>query len=206
MNPLGQRKYFVRGFMSLNLILASTSRYRQALLKKLAIAFEALPPAIDEEREKDPSLSPLKLAEHLAELKARSLAGPGKLVLGGDQLVSFEGRILGKPGTQDRAIETLISMAGKTHELITAICLAKPDGSVLKHTDVTRLTFKNLTREQVEKIVKLDDPVDCAGAYKIEEHGIALVEKIESADFTAIQGLPLVALSKMLKECGLETP
>lgn len=192
--------------MTPRLVLASTSRYRQELLRKLAIPFEALPPAIDEEQEKDPTLTPRRLAEHLAELKARSLAAPDRLVLGGDQLVSFEGRILGKPGTAERAIDQLLSMSGKTHELITAICLVKPDGTTLQHTDITRLTFKTLKPEQIAKIVALDNPVDCAGAYKIEAHGIALVERIVSDDFTAIQGVPLLALARMLSQCGLETP
>lgn len=192
--------------MNPQFVLASTSRYREELLLRLAVPFRALKPGVDEEKEKDPRLTPRELAEKLAELKARSLAAPDRLVLGGDQLVSFEGRILGKPGTPAKAVEQLTALSGKTHELITAICLIKPDGSALRHTDVARIRFKPLTREQIVKVVELDDPVDCAGAYKFEKHGIALVEELQAADFTAIQGLPLIALSRMLKECGLQTP
>lgn len=187
------------------LILASTSPYRRELLERLGVPFETRKPLIDEEKEKDPSLSPRALAEHLAFLKAKSLKGPGLCVIGGDQLVAFEGQILGKPGTREKAIAQLMMMAGKQHELVTAICLFDGDRAI-PHTDLTRITFKKLTREQIEKIVDLDQPFDCAGSYKIEKHGIALVEKIETEDFTAIQGLPLLALSRMLESCGRKTP
>lgn len=186
------------------LLLASTSIYRRDLLQKLGIPFVTAAPLIDEEKEKDPRLAPRALAEHLAELKTRSLANPKHLVLGGDQLVSFEGKILGKPGTKKRAVEMLMAMSGKTHELITAICLLKHDGTLLKHVDHTIIRFKTLTPAQIERCVDRDNPVDCAGSYKMESFGIALVEELQTQDFTAIQGLPLIALSRMLKECGIE--
>lgn len=188
--------------MKKQLILASTSKYRQELLQRLALPFVAQAPLIDEEKEKDPSLSPRALAEKLALLKAQSLQGTGKVVIGGDQLVSFEGQIIGKAHTPERAVEQLLAMQGKTHELITAICVFD-DEKVIPYTDITRLHMKKLTRSQAEHYVHLDNPVDCAGSYKIEKHGIQLFEKIESEDFTAIQGLPLIALSKILENCGL---
>lgn len=184
------------------LILASTSKYRQELLSRLAYTFTAQAPLIDEEKEKDPSLSPLALAEKLAQLKAGSLKSAGKVVIGGDQLVSFEGRIIGKAHTPERAVEQLLSMQGKTHELITAICVY--DGEkMIPYTDITRMHMKKLSREKIEHYVSLDNPIDCAGSYKIEKHGIMLFEKIESQDFTAIQGLPLIELSKILENAGL---
>ncbi|MBX3040126.1 MAG: septum formation protein Maf [Bdellovibrionaceae bacterium] len=187
------------------LILGSTSPYRRELLERLGISFETRKPLIDEEAEKDPSLSPEELARHLAFKKAESLLTPGCVIIGGDQLVSFEGQILGKPGHREKAIEQLLAMNGKAHDLLTAICVL--DGNqILHHLDSTRIHFKKLERSQIEKVVDLDEPFDCAGAYKIEKHGIALVEKIESEDFTAIQGLPLLALSRMLKACSLDTP
>lgn len=189
----------------MRLILASTSPYRRELLQRLAIPFETAKPLIDEEKEKDPRLSPLQLAEHLALLKAKSLLAADAVVLGGDQLVSFEGRILGKPGTAENAFQQLRSMSGKTHELVTAICLVRGT-EMQKHTDLTRIRFKTLSDEQIRRVVALDNPLDCAGAYKIEAHGIALVENIETTDFTAIQGLPLIALSRMLKTWQIDTP
>lgn len=184
------------------LILASTSKYRQELLSRLAYKFTAQAPVIDEEKEKDPALSPQALAEKLALLKAASLKGTDRVVIGGDQLVSFEGRIIGKSHTAEKAVEQLMSMQGKTHELITAICVFNGD-AVIPYTDITRMHMKKLSREQVERYVQLDMPTDCAGSYKIEKHGIMLFDKIESQDFTAIQGLPLIELSKILDNQGL---
>lgn len=184
------------------LILASTSKYRQELLSRLAYSFTAQAPLIDEDKEKDPSLPPKALAEKLARLKAASLKGPDRVVIGGDQLVSFEGRILGKSHTSEKAVEQLLSMQGKVHELITAICVFNGD-EMTAYTDITRMHMKKLTRAQIERYVQLDMPTDCAGSYKIEKHGIMLFDKIESEDFTAIQGLPLIALSKILENQGL---
>lgn len=187
------------------LVLASTSKYRQALLQQLGLPFEAHKPLIDEDAEKDPTLSPQKLAEKLALLKAQSLARPGSVVLGGDQLVAHRGKILGKPHTRERAIEQLLEMQGSPHELITALCVFDEDRAI-PYTDITRLHMKPLTRSQIERYVDLDQPLDCAGAYKIEKHGMMLFEKIESEDFSAIQGLPLLALSRILKDSGYSIP
>jgi septum formation protein len=184
------------------LILASTSKYRQELMARLARPFTATPPLIDEDKEKDPTLAPKELAEKLARLKAQSLAQAGQVVIGGDQLVAFEGKILGKAHSPERAAEQLRQMQGKTHELITAICVF--DGhTAIPYTDITRMHIKKLTTEQIERYIALDNPVDCAGSYKIEKHGILLFEQIESQDFTAIQGLPLIALNKILDNLGL---
>lgn len=184
------------------LILASTSKYRQELLARLAYRFIAQPPLIDEENEKDPTLTPRALAEHLAFKKAESLNQPNNVVIGGDQLIAFEGRILGKAHTSENAVEQLRSMQGKKHELITAICVF--DGlQAHLHTDITTMTMKSLSLAQIERYVKRDQATDCAGSYKIEKHGIMLFDKIESQDFTAIQGLPLIALNKILQSCDL---
>lgn len=187
------------------LVLASTSKYRQELLKQLGLPFEAQKPLIDEEAEKDPSLNPQKLAEKLAFLKAQSLKAPGTIVLGGDQLVAHRGKILGKPHTRERAIEQLLEMQDSKHELITAICVFDGDKAI-PYTDITTLHMKPLTRVQVERYVDLDQPLDCAGAYKIEKHGMMLFDKIESEDFSAIQGLPLLRLAKILKDSGISIP
>ena len=184
------------------LILASTSKYRYELLSRLAYKFTATAPRVDEEKEKDLRLAPQALAEKLARVKAESLKGPGKVVIGGDQLLSFEGRILGKSHTPEKAVTELMSLQGKTHELITAICVFDGDKEYT-HTDITRMTMKKRTREQIERYVQLDEPMDCAGSYKAERHGIMLFDKIETEDFTAIQGLPLIALSKILENLSL---
>lgn len=181
------------------LILASTSPYRQELLKKLSYPFVAMKPLIDEEKEKDPSLSPLALAQKLARLKALSLRGPQRVVIGGDQLVSFEGRILGKSHTPEKAVEQLWSMQGKTHELVTSVALIT-ETDVIEFTNITQLSMRRLSRAQLERYVAQDNPIDCAGSYKIELHGIQLFEEIKTSDFTAIQGLPLIELNKHLEK------
>jgi len=188
-----------------NLILASTSKYRQAQLRQLGLQFQTRKPLIDEENEKDPSLSPQVIAAKLAFLKAQSLKSSGSVVIGGDQMVVHRGMILGKPHSREGAIQQLQSLQGQTHELITAICVFDGENA-LPHTDITKLTMKALTLEQIERYVDLDQPVDCAGSYKIELHGVMLFEKIDSEDFSAIQGLPLLALSKILKACGFRIP
>lgn len=188
-----------------NLILGSTSVYRKALLQQLGLPFQAMKPLFDEETFKASDLAPRDLAEALAFHKAESLKATDRIVIGGDQLVAHQGQILGKPHAREKAIAQLLSMQGQTHELITAICVF--DGEAcMRHTDITRLSMKTLSREQIERYVDLDTPFDCAGSYKIEKHGLMLFDKIESQDFSAIQGLPLLALSQILNKSGFSIP
>lgn len=186
------------------IVLASASKYRQELLARLGLPFVSEAPRIDEEKEKDPSLAPQALAEHLALLKAQSLLHPERVVIGGDQLVALGSEILGKAHTVEKACAQLEKMQARTHELVTAVCVIAED-RILPFTNITRLTMKALSRAQIEAYVNLDRPLDCAGSYKIENHGIALFEKIETDDFTAIQGLPLIQLSKVLHNLGYRT-
>lgn len=189
------------------LILASTSRYRRAQLERLGVPFAAIPPAIDEEAEKDPRLSPAELAIHLALKKAHSLRAshPEATIIGSDQLVAEGARILGKPGTAEAAVEQLLSLAGRTHLLLTAMVVADPSGDHL-HLDETRLTLRSLDRAAITRYVARDQPLDCAGAYKIEAAGIGLFERIETQDPSAIEGLPLLALVRRLSALGFAIP
>lgn len=185
-----------------HLVLGSTSKYRKELLERLAIPFTAMAPTINEDEHKDLSLSPQALAEKLAFLKAQSLKASDRVVIGGDQLVSLDGEILGKAGTVPKAIEQLQKMRGKTHQLITSICIFDGDQYEI-HTNVTDLEMKNLSDDEIINYIELDNPLDCAGTYKIELHGIKLFNKIKTDDFTAIQGLPLIKLNQMLERKGL---
>ena len=126
------------------------------------------------------------------------------MVIGSDQVQAFEGASFGKPGSAELAAERLLAMAGKEHQLITAVCVARGDERV-EFADVTRLFLRKLTPGQAERYVTLDDSAQVAGAYKLERRGIALFDRIESADFTAIVGLPLLRLSRVLEELGLPT-
>ena len=190
------------------LVLASTSVYRRELVARLGVSCRAVAPSCDEEALKDPRLAPAELALHLAREKARSVAGawPEAHVLGSDQLVEVEGQILGKPGTAERALEQLLRLSGRAHRLITAYALLCPGGAVVEHVDVHVLHMRALTRDALQRYVHADQPFDCAGSYKIEARGITLVERIEGADFTAIMGLPLVALTSALRAQGFTLP
>lgn len=187
-----------------HLILGSTSPYRKELLAKLQIPFSVSKPLIDEEKEKDPRLTPLELAQHLAKLKAQSLRQDQALIIGGDQLVELDQKIFGKPHTAEGAQKQLQMMQGQTHHLITAVHLAAPERDYA-FVNITKLKMKSLSPEQIQKYILLDSPFDCAGSYKIEKNGLALMESIETSDFSAIQGLPLLELSQALTQFGIHS-
>ncbi len=189
------------------LILASTSPYRRSLLERLGIPFRAVAPPFDESTLAGSGLAPRDLAETLARRKAESVreAEPDAVVIGCDQLVSLGGRIFGKPGDAERAADQLAAMSGRVHELITAMVVIAPERR-FAHTDVTRLTMRRLDRPAIERYVARDLPLDCAGSYKLEQGGIALFERIESGDHSAITGMPLLALTGVLAELGWAIP
>ena len=193
----------------MDLILASTSPYRRELLERLGIPFRCVAPLVDEEKLKADmaGATPQELAEALASLKAFSVAQvePDAVVIGGDQLVFFEGSILGKPGTVERAIEQLRAMSGRSHELITAVQVIC-SGQFFPHTDVTTLRLRRLTLDEIRRYVGADRPLDCAGSYKLESRGIALFERIDSDDHSAIVGLPLIGLTTILRSLGFMIP
>jgi septum formation protein len=190
-----------------DLILGSTSRYRRALLERLRLPFRCLAPLCDEEALKRPGLAPQALAEMLAEAKGASVAAvePAAVVIGSDQVATIDGAILGKPGTPARAVEQLERLSGREHQLITAVVVIA-GGTVHRHTDITRLTMRRLDRAALERYVAADEPLDCAGSYKLEQQGIALFARIDSADHTAITGLPLIALTRLLGGLGFAIP
>lgn len=191
----------------MDLILASTSPYRRALLDRLGLPFRALAPHVDEDRVKGEPLEARELAERLAAAKARSIAGdwPEAAIIGGDQVVSVGGRILGKPGTAEAAVEQLTTLAGRSHELITALAVCVGD-RLMRHLDVTTLWMRPLGRSEIERYVAADRPLDCAGSYKLESRGIALFERIASEDHSAITGMPLIALTGILRGLGFAIP
>jgi len=190
------------------LVLASTSRYRAELLSRLGVPFSAAAPSCDEESGKQRQLDPRALALLLAEEKARSVAQqhPAAFVLGGDQLVALDGVILGKPHTREGAIAQLQRLRGRSHQLLTASCLVTPDGRLRTHVDKHTLSMRALSDAALGRYVDADQPLDCAGSYKIEARGIALFERIQGEDFTAITGLPLITVTRWLVESGFAVP
>ncbi len=190
------------------LILASTSTYRRQLVDRLGVRIEQIAPTCDEEALKTQLLqqkkSATEVAEELSLQKGLSVQKQielfeTNLILSGDQLVSFQSDILGKPGTVEAAVEQLRRMRGHWHELITSVHLFST-GEITAHTEVIRLKMRHLSDAELRRYVEKDRPLDCAGSYKIESRGMALFEKIEAADFTTIQGLPMIWLTTQLKE------
>lgn len=191
------------------LILASTSPYRRQLLERLGVAFRCVVPEVDEAAivALFDASSAGDLAEHLAIAKAVSVARrePAATVIGCDQVAVCDDRILGKSGLAEAAIEQLLFLSSKQHQLITAVCLSS-GGGLRIFRDVSKLRMRRLTREGIERYVAADNPVDCAGSYKLESRGIALFESIETTDHTAITGLPLIALTTELRRLGFHVP
>jgi septum formation protein len=191
------------------LVLASTSPYRKKLLARLGLPFEAIAPDCDEDQLKAGlRLEPAALALTLARAKAESLRAsqPGAVIVGGDQLVELDGDVLGKPGTAERAVAQLGRLRGRSHRLLTAMVLALPDGSVREHLDVHTLTMAALSDDALTRYVASDLPLDCAGSYKIESRGVALLTQVEGHDPSAIEGLPLMALASALRGLGFQIP
>jgi len=193
----------------MDLILASTSPYRRTQVERLGVPFRCVAPPVDEEALKAElgPVAPRELAERLATAKARGVARsePDATVIGGDQLVAFDGSVLGKPGTADRAMAQLGAMAGRSHDLITALVVVR-GAELYAHVDVTALSLRSLTPEEIRRYVEADRPIDCAGSYKLEARGIALFDRIESDDHSAIVGIPMIALTTILRRLGFAIP
>lgn len=189
------------------LLLASTSRYRRELLERLRIPFRCLAPMVEERGFKTANAEPATVAAALALAKAESLTRimPEAIIIGSDQVVNCDGRILGKPGSRMKAIEQLARLSGRDHQLITAVAVCHA-GRTLLHLDETRMTMRRLSPDAIIRYVDQDRPLDCAGSYRIESLGIALFESIVTDDHTAIVGLPLMTVADMLNQVGLEIP
>ena len=189
------------------LILASTSAYRRELLGRLRVPFESLPPGCDEQRLPDEPAQ--ALAMRLAQLKAETVAArhPGSVVIGSDQVAVRGPEILGKPGTVERCNEQLLKSSGREVEFLTAVHVVDGRGARAEsHLDRTQVRFRTLEPAEVARYVAADTPLDCAGGFKAESLGIALFERIESADPTALTGLPLIWLCGALRRAGIPVP
>ncbi len=187
------------------LYLASTSPYRRQLLERLAIPFSAVAPGVDEERLADEDSA--ALATRLAAAKAAAVAARhrGAVVIGSDQVATTpEGRILGKPGSVERAVEQLLAASGRAVVFLTAVAVVRADGSIETHTDRTTAVFRTLSEAEVRRYIDLDRPLDCAGSFRSEALGAALLERVENQDPTGLIGLPLVWLAGALRRAGLD--
>jgi len=193
--------------LSPSLILASGSKYRNILLRRFDIPFKCQAPDIDEST-KD-SESPVDLVSRLAYEKAQYVSNenPQAIVIGSDQIAVFEGQIVGKPGSHLAAMEQLLSFSGQLIEFLTAVSVQCADtGFKEHHIDTTRVNFRHLQADEIERYLKAETPYDCAGAFKAESLGIVLFESIKSDDPTALIGLPLIHTAAMLRRAGLYLP
>ena len=187
------------------LILASTAVYRRELLDRLRIPFEVIPPQVDETPL--PGESTLALALRLAKAKAAAVAKdhPEAWVIGSDQVADLCGAAIGKPGNFERAMAQLQLMRGATVTFQTALCLMHGDVETTINIP-TEVTFRKLSDDALEAYLHAEEPYDCAGSAKSEGLGISLLESIKSDDPTALIGLPLIALSGLLREAGFVVP
>ncbi len=188
------------------LILASGSRYRAELLKRLAVPFTQQSPEVDETPLRDEAAAPL--ANRLALAKAQAIAAlvPGAWVIGSDQVCSCEGRLLGKPGDRANAVEQLRFLSGKYSAFVTAVALLREGGETLRDFDTTVVKFRKLSDSEINRYVDAEPAFDCAGAAKIEGLGITLTAEVQSRDPTALIGLPLIATAKLLRKAGFSLP
>lgn len=189
------------------LILASTSTYRRMLLERLGVAFGVHPPGVSETHLAGES--PAERALRLALEKARAVAArhPGALVIGSDQVAVAGDQILDKPGDAGRCRAQLAQLSGKSARYYTACAvLGANPAAQLVHIDTTTVLFRTLTAPEIERYMAREPAYDCAGGFKAEGLGIALFERIESSDPTALIGLPLIWLASALRGLGYELP
>ena len=187
------------------LVLASTSRYRAALLDRLGIPYAVDAPGVDEVAR--PGESPATACVRLAEAKARAVGGrhPGALVLGSDQIADCDGAHVGKPGTLERARAQLASLSGRTVIFHTGVALLDTSTGqcTVERVDV-RSTLRHLSAREIDAYLARELPLDCAGSVKSEGLGIALFDRIESDDPSALVGLPLIATCRLLSRAGVD--
>ncbi|NKF22481.1 Maf family protein [Solimonas marina] len=187
------------------LTLASSSRYRAELLRRLHLDFTAEAADIDETPWPEEPVE--ELVQRLADGKAAVLAKrhPQAWIIGSDQAAALDGRALGKPGTADAARTQLANCAGRAVQFFTAVTVQRGD-AFYRAVDVTTVRFRALTAEQIGRYVEIEPALDCAGSFKCEGYGITLFEAIETQDPTALVGLPLIATARLLRTAGFPLP
>ena len=189
---------------SRRLILGSTSVYRKELLSRLRLRFDVESPQVDETPL--PGETPLQIAQRLALAKAQAVAQrhPDCIVIGSDQVADLDGLALGKPGNFDRALAQLQAMRGKTvvfHTALAVVCQAS--GFCQQDVAPVRVQFRTLSDAELSHYLRAEEPYDCAGSAKSEGLGIALLERIDNDDPTALIGLPLIRTAAMLRAAGV---
>ena len=189
------------------LVLASSSVHRRQLLERLGLPFECAPPGVDEAPLAGES--PAALATRLARAKALAVARERNdaIVIGSDQVALRGEQVLGKPGDPERCRAQLAASSGCELTFLTAVCVVAAGGAqTFEHIDRTIVQMRVLDHAEIARYVAQDRPWDCAGGFKAESLGVALVSRIETVDPTALTGLPLIWLAGVLRDCGLSVP
>jgi len=189
------------------LILASSSVYRQRLLERLGQPFKIVTPAVDEATQ--PGESALSLSQRLSREKAQAIPtkSADPLVIGADQVAACDNRLLGKPGSAAGAVEQLLFCAGKHVVFFTSVAFWRPaQNQLFEATETVEVSMRALQLPEIEAYVAKDKPLDCAGSFKAESLGIALFRAVKSQDPTALEGLPLITVSAMLRDVGYAIP
>jgi septum formation protein len=191
---------------SVPLVLASTSRYRAQLLQRLALPFTSCAPQVDESERAGEAAADRAL--RLARAKAEAAAtGCYALVIGSDQVATLANAILHKPGNVENALAQLRASSAQAVVFHTAVAVL--DTRTRRHhthIDTTTARFRALDEPTIQRYVQHELPLDCAGSFKCEGLGIALFDAIDTRDPTALIGLPLIALARLLRECGVGVP
>lgn len=186
------------------IVLASTSPFRRELLARLGLPFDTAVPRTDETRL--PDESPEAMVMRLAQAKAQAVAvaQPRALIIGSDQCAVCDGRVLGKPGGRDGAIAQLRAASGRSVVFHTGLCLLDAASGEAQVTEVPyTVRFRRLTEAEIEAYVERERPYECAGSFKSEGLGIALFESLQGEDPTALIGLPLIRLTRLLANAGV---
>jgi septum formation protein len=187
------------------LVLASSSPFRRELLSRLGIEFSTASPSIDETH--DNQESPANLVVRLAEEKAKAVAKshPDALIIGSDQVATLEDRILGKPGSHERAVEQLTVASGRHVTFYTGLCLHNSrTGETQSSCELFHVHFRELQAYEIENYLNKEQPYQCAGSFKSEGLGICLFKRLEGEDPNTLIGLPLIRLIEMLRNEGLD--
>jgi septum formation protein len=185
----------------MKLVLASTSPFRKAILKKLGVSFDTMSPETDETALNGET--PQQLVERLSIAKAKAIADKVQdaLVIGSDQVSVINGEIIGKPHTHENAVKQLQNASGKTVTFYTGLCLYNSSTNQYQSEVVPfDVVFRTLTKEQIENYLRKEEPYNCAGSFKSEALGIVLFEKLQGEDPNTLMGLPLIRLVKMLEQ------
>ncbi len=189
------------------LILGSSSTYRRELLERLSIPFEVITPDIDESMR--PGEHPAALARRLAREKAQAIANQlptnarEALIIGSDQVAVLNDQAFGKPGTHAKAVQQLQTLSGQVVVFETALCLLDAaSGRAFEELVSTEVEFRELTLTEIEAYLAKEPAYDCAGSAKSEGLGIALLDRLSGDDPTALVGLPLIALCRLLRQAG----